>query len=116
MSKRHFLWIYNAWFLVEVNNKLIVKFAVIFSIVSSSSHIWFINVQCPCVVTASDVADDVRSLQRKLDRKLVLLVKQKLGTGEYWYMPMGIHTEGETMRKVEFHSIYVHSVIIVIPQ
>jgi len=66
----------------------------------------------PRVVTASDVADDVRSLQRKLDRKLLLLVKQKLGIGEYWCMPMGIHTEDETMRKVKFHSIYVHSVMI----
>lgn len=48
--------------------------------------------------TAADAANDVRSLARKLDRKLILLVKQKLGAGEYWSMPMGVRAEGETMR------------------
>ena len=44
----------------------------------------------------------------------MLLVKQKLGAGEYWCMPMGVHAEGETMRKVQMHSIYVHPVILMI--
>jgi len=52
------------------------------------------------IFTVFDDANDIRSYQRKLDRRLVLLVKQKLGIGEYWSMPMGVHTEGETMRKV----------------
>jgi len=47
-----------------------------------------------------DDDNDIRSTQRKLEHKLVLLVKQKLGTGEYWSMPMGVHAEGETMRQV----------------
>jgi len=50
--------------------------------------------------TAFDESSDVQSTQRKLDYKLVLLVKQKLGMGERWMLPMGIHAEGETMRKV----------------
>jgi len=52
-----------------------------------------------------DKSGNVQTTQRKLDQKLVLLVKQKLGNGETWCMPMGIHAEGETMRKVLVHSV-----------
>ena len=52
--------------------------------------------------TAFDQSNDVRSTQRKLDNKLVLVVKQKLGAREHWMLPVGIHTEGETMRQVRF--------------
>jgi len=51
-------------------------------------------------VLVFDDSNDIRSSQRKLDHKLVLFVKQKLGIGEYWALPMGLHTEGETMRQV----------------
>jgi large subunit ribosomal protein L46 len=48
--------------------------------------------------TASDVKNDVHSIDRKLDKKLVLIVKQKLGSSERWVMPMGARLDGESMR------------------
>ena len=62
--------------------------------------------------SAFDESSDVRSTQRKLDDKLVLLVKQKLGTDEYWLLPMAVHTEGETMRKVHCLLVFCDDVLI----
>ena len=53
-----------------------------------------------CDLTESDEKNDLRSTDRKLDRRLVLLVKQKLGSGQHWVMPMGVHSHGESMRQV----------------
>lgn len=50
-------------------------------------------------VTEADKKKDFRSLNRKLDESLVLLVKQKLGKDELLIVPQGKWTEGETMRQ-----------------
>lgn len=49
--------------------------------------------------TEADAKNDIRSVDGKLDRKLILLVKQKLGNSSHWVMPMGPRNEGESMRQ-----------------
>jgi large subunit ribosomal protein L46 len=48
----------------------------------------------------ADEKNDLRSTDRKLQQRLVLLVKQKLGNGQHWVLPMGQHCNGESMRQV----------------
>ena len=50
--------------------------------------------------TEADKSNDLRSLERRLDAKLILLVKQKVGTQDTWIMPQGRHQPGESMRQV----------------
>lgn len=50
-------------------------------------------------ITEADKSNDLKSLERCLDGKLILLVKQKLGTQETWVMPQGRHQPGESMRQ-----------------
>ncbi|CAH1784856.1 unnamed protein product [Owenia fusiformis] len=44
-------------------------------------------------------SNDVKSVERDLDKKLLLVVKQKLGNKEHWVLPQIPWTEGETMRQ-----------------
>jgi large subunit ribosomal protein L46 len=48
--------------------------------------------------TEADLSKDVRSLERRLDRRLILLVKQQLGDKPLWVLPMQRRLEGESMR------------------
>ncbi|XP_012264883.2 39S ribosomal protein L46, mitochondrial [Athalia rosae] len=50
-------------------------------------------------ITEADKKNDITSLDRKLDRHLVLLVHQKLGEHSYWIPPQGIRRDGETLRQ-----------------
>jgi len=50
--------------------------------------------------TPADEANDRRSLQRKLDSKLILLVKQKFGQNGTWCLPQGRRNGEESMREV----------------
>ncbi|XP_076980269.1 large ribosomal subunit protein mL46 isoform X2 [Tamandua tetradactyla] len=49
-------------------------------------------------VTEADMKDDRASLHRKLDRNLVLLVKEKLGDQDVWMLPQAEWQPGETLR------------------
>ncbi|KAL1774373.1 39S ribosomal protein L46, mitochondrial [Sigmodon hispidus] len=49
-------------------------------------------------VTEADKKNDQTSLNRKLDRNLVLLVKEKLGDQEFWMLPQVEWQPGETLR------------------
>ncbi|GIY61705.1 39S ribosomal protein L46, mitochondrial, partial [Caerostris darwini] len=49
--------------------------------------------------TKADEANDRKSLQRKLDSSLILVIKQKLGNDFRWILPQIIHEEGETLRQ-----------------
>lgn len=40
------------------------------------------------------------SLERKLDKNLLLLMEQKIGNKSYWIPPQGIRKDGETMKQV----------------
>ncbi|XP_055998975.1 39S ribosomal protein L46, mitochondrial-like [Ostrea edulis] len=51
-------------------------------------------------VTEADESGDMKSLDRKLDQTLVLLVKQKIDGKEYWYLPMLQYIAGTSMRQV----------------
>lgn len=42
------------------------------------------------------------SLERKLDRHLLLLVKQKVGEESFWLPPQGNRANGESMRQVSY--------------
>ncbi|XP_054433533.1 large ribosomal subunit protein mL46 [Pteronotus mesoamericanus] len=48
--------------------------------------------------TEADKKNDRTSLHRKLDRNLVLLVKEKLGDQEFWMLPQAEWQPGETLR------------------
>jgi len=48
--------------------------------------------------TDADHNNDLKSSHRKLDSKLLLLVKQKLGPESHWVAPQGVRQEGESMR------------------
>lgn len=52
------------------------------------------------LISEADTKNDLTSLDRKLDQKLVLFVKQKLGDKNYWVMPQRPRREGESMRQV----------------
>lgn len=49
--------------------------------------------------TETDKKNDIKSLDRHLDRNLVLLVKEKIGNTSIWILPQGIRQEGETLRQ-----------------
>ncbi|KAM5206966.1 large ribosomal subunit protein mL46 [Hipposideros larvatus] len=49
-------------------------------------------------ITEADKKNDRTSLHRKLDRNLVLLVKEKLGDKEVWLLPQAEWQPGETLR------------------
>ncbi|XP_055479229.1 39S ribosomal protein L46, mitochondrial [Psammomys obesus] len=49
-------------------------------------------------VTEADKKNDRTSLQRKLDRNLVLLVREKLGDQDFWMLPQVEWQPGETLR------------------
>ena len=48
----------------------------------------------------ADEKNDVKSPDRLLDKKLILLVKQSLGDQMHWVMPQGARKENESMRQV----------------
>ncbi|XP_065577434.1 large ribosomal subunit protein mL46-like isoform X2 [Artemia franciscana] len=50
-------------------------------------------------ITEADKEKDQKSLDRMLDRHLLLVVRQKLGTSSVWILPQGQRQEGETMRQ-----------------
>ncbi|KAK4883511.1 hypothetical protein RN001_006830 [Aquatica leii] len=50
-------------------------------------------------VTADDKANNIKSLNRKLDRHLTLLIKQKLGNDNLFLFPQGARQDGETLRQ-----------------
>lgn len=50
-------------------------------------------------ITEADLNNDQKSLERKLDQTLLLVVKQKLGNDHRWILPQGVHAEGETLRQ-----------------
>ncbi|XP_050075342.1 39S ribosomal protein L46, mitochondrial [Anopheles maculipalpis] len=50
-------------------------------------------------VTEADEKNDIRSLDRKLEETLVLLVEQKLGAKSHYLLPQGLHKKGESMRQ-----------------
>lgn len=50
-------------------------------------------------VTEADLNNDQKSLERKLDQTLLLVVKQKLGNDHRWILPQGVRVEGETLRQ-----------------
>lgn len=49
-------------------------------------------------ITEFDKSNDKTSHMRKLDKSLVLLVKQKLNNVDVWLPPQGLRKDGETMR------------------
>ncbi|XP_032692745.1 39S ribosomal protein L46, mitochondrial [Lontra canadensis] len=49
-------------------------------------------------ITEADKKNDQTSLNRKLDRNLVLLVKEKLGDQDVWMLPQAEWQPGETLR------------------
>lgn len=49
--------------------------------------------------------NELKSVERELQRKLVLIVKQKLGEKGYsspWILPQMKHRDGETLRQVKY--------------
>ena len=50
------------------------------------------------------VAENERNLMREMERKLVLIVKQRMGNQKYetpWILPQIKHRDGETLRQVK---------------
>ncbi|XP_063973387.1 large ribosomal subunit protein mL46 isoform X2 [Diachasmimorpha longicaudata] len=50
-------------------------------------------------VTDADKGNIMTSLERKLEKCLVLLVQQKVGNDLYWLPPQGMREEGESLRQ-----------------
>jgi len=50
-------------------------------------------------ITEADDKNILTSTDRKLDQKLLLIVKQKLGASSHWITPQGVRKEGESMRQ-----------------
>ncbi|XP_008550757.1 39S ribosomal protein L46, mitochondrial [Microplitis demolitor] len=50
-------------------------------------------------VTEADLKNITTSLERKLDKVLLLCVQQKIGKDNFWLPPQGVREEGENMRQ-----------------
>ncbi|XP_001660444.2 39S ribosomal protein L46, mitochondrial [Aedes aegypti] len=50
-------------------------------------------------ITEADKANDLKSLNRKLEETLVLLTEQKLGDKKYFLLPQGKHSASESLRQ-----------------
>ncbi|KAF7279866.1 mitochondrial ribosomal protein L46 [Rhynchophorus ferrugineus] len=50
-------------------------------------------------ITVADKSNDKKSLNRKLEKYLVLVVNQKLGNQNYFILPQGERQDGETLRQ-----------------
>lgn len=58
----------------------------------------FLQFQPGARVTEADKKNDRTSLNRRLDRNLVLLVREKLGDQDFWLLPQVEWQPGETLR------------------
>ncbi|KAK2089448.1 39S ribosomal protein L46, mitochondrial [Saguinus oedipus] len=58
----------------------------------------FVQFKLGARVTEADEKNDRTSLNRKLDRNLVLLVREKLGDEDVWILPQAEWQPGETLR------------------
>lgn len=58
----------------------------------------FFNFKLASRSTAADEKNDYKSLNRKLEENLILVIKQKLGHEDFWILPQGLWTKGETLR------------------
>lgn len=59
-------------------------------------------------ISGADKSNDLKSLNRCLQSRLVLLVKQKIGAKEVWVMPQGKHQHGESMRQTAERILHQH--------
>lgn len=50
-------------------------------------------------ITDADKKNDTKSLNRKLEENLVLIIKEKLGHDDFWILPQGLWINGETLRE-----------------
>lgn len=50
--------------------------------------------------TEADKKNDLTSLERKLDKYLILLTNQQIGKNKYFLPPQGVRKDGETLRQV----------------
>lgn len=57
--------------------------------------------------TGRSEVKDLKNLDRALERSLVLVVKQKLGSSEEWVFPQTPWQPGETLRQVNQY-IMIH--------
>lgn len=51
-------------------------------------------------ITDADKKNDLKSLNRKLDKHLIFVVNQKLGDKKLYMLPQGLRQDGETLRQV----------------
>ncbi|XP_012294091.2 large ribosomal subunit protein mL46 [Aotus nancymaae] len=58
----------------------------------------FVQFKLGARITEADEKNDRTSLNRKLDRNLVLLVREKLGDEDVWMLPQAEWQPGETLR------------------
>lgn len=47
----------------------------------------------------ADKSNDLKSLHRKLDKSLILVLNQAIGNKEYYLLPQSIRENGETLRQ-----------------
>ncbi|XP_047623456.1 39S ribosomal protein L46, mitochondrial isoform X3 [Phacochoerus africanus] len=59
----------------------------------------FLHFKLGARLTEADEKDDRTSLHRKLDRNLILLVREKLGDQDIWMLPQSDWQPGETLRQ-----------------
>nr|XP_018898274.1 PREDICTED: 39S ribosomal protein L46, mitochondrial [Bemisia tabaci] len=57
------------------------------------------NLQAAPRTTEADKNKDVKSLDRCLDSRLLLVIKKKLGNKSLWHLPQDVNREDETLRQ-----------------
>lgn len=71
--------------------------------VSLSTCFGVLQVENCNAILEADKENDITSLERKLDKHLVLLVKQQIGQQDRFLLPQALLEDGETLRQVRYN-------------
>lgn len=73
--------------------------------VSLATCLGVLQVENCNAILEADKKNDITSLERKLDKHLVLLVKQQIGEQDLFLLPQALAEDGKTLRQVRYNCL-----------